>query len=113
MKKVLEQTAKGMYPYQLGTMPVGCYCSQGYVPHCPTKAQQTDQLRQQFIGDWVGALAQPTSVHVHNVGQQIAFRYGWQAQRQIEQLLRDRAFQSTAPHLQAQQIYDAYLGRTF
>ena len=123
-----------IFPYQLDVMPFGCYCNRGHLQACPTKLDQAAQLRQQFVGDWQGALASSApsqSVQaVHSVGQQFALRYGWPVQQRVEQLLRAQSPQ-LLPYLQslgcgplpqapnrgsAQQgaaVYDSLLGRVF
>ena len=120
-----------LYPYQLDTVPFGCYCNRGFVQDCASRPEQTLQARQQFIGDWRGAVAQPRSVHVHHVAQHFALRYGWPVQQRVEQLLGRQSPQllpyletlgcaplppATAAAPPAQQgalVYDSLLGRVF
>lgn len=113
-----------MYPYQLGTLPTGCYCNSGYTSHCLNKREQSSADREQFVQDWNAAVAHPR--FSSQAAQHFALRYGWRVRNNVETMLEQRSPQ-LMPYLeslgcgslnvpfpqQANTIYNSLLNRAF
>lgn len=113
------------FPYQLETLPYGCYCNRGLSTECKSREQQAEEHRQSFIQYWDASLSKDPRA-IHQVGQQFAHRYGWGVQRQVEQALIQSPGQvmpymkllgcsscAAQPQNQGGVIYDNLLGRQF